>query len=476
MLVREIMINKVPIVDPAYSADDVAKKMLEMEVSYVFVVKGGSLAGVISGFDLHRLVAAGRLDITAEQMMTPRSKLIVVRPNTPLEEVVSILTEKNIMQLPVLDGGEIVGCIDMRTAMKHTSDQAKKLENLVDTFQQAALLIDSMSEGVVVVDRSFCIREFNAAAEKFTGCSAEAVIGRPSSLYRDKDNTVRQVMVSGEAIYGAEVQTNDGKIFLTNNVPIIIDGSVEGVLQTFSDITAIKQVQHQLMKTRDELDRAFSMTLPNCQMEYKMKNTCEYRDIYNAKTGMIEITEVIKEGGYQHVINALKVVADLNDKGIMEVLGIDRCTLVQALIFHDIGKSQPVLNIGQVVDPRRVFEESKEHARRSADIVKTYCEKPEDVTTLIKYHHHSEDELPNDFPDHLLPMLRLMKIIDGLSAGLTRRYSRVGFRVSGSRLMVLEHNTHPTFNRTVEVDLYTGNELVYSEKKVQPIRQEAFPN
>ncbi len=140
--------------------------------------------------------------------------------------------------------------------------------------------------------------------------------------------------------------------------------------------------------------------------------------------------------------------------------------LVQVLIYHDIGKSQPVLNVGQIADPKKLFEPSIMHALRSADIAENYYQKPKDVVTLIRYHHHSEDQLPAEFPSNLLPMLRLLKVIDGLSAGLTRRNCRIGFRVNGSRVTIVENNGHPIYNRTVEVDLYTGQEFVYNGIKL----------
>lgn len=144
-------------------------------------------------------------------------------------------------------------------------------------------------------------------------------------------------------------------------------------------------------------------------MEYKLKNTPEYRDIFLPDEGLIEITEIINDGGYVHVVNALKVTADLNDKGIMALPGIDKDILVQALIFHDVGKSQPLLKIGQIVDPDKVFEDSKKHAERSAEIVRHSYGRPDDVVTLIRYHHHKQDELPDDFPAICSPCGALLK-------------------------------------------------------------------
>jgi len=119
------------------------------------------------------------------------------------------------------------------------------------------------------------------------------------------------------------------------------NGNVVGVIQTFRDITGQEEMRSQLLASRDELDSRLALTLPNSRVEHKLKNTPEYRDVYDPDTGEITITEVIADGGYKHVVNALKVLADLNNKGIMSLLGISKDVLVQSIIFHDLGKSQP---------------------------------------------------------------------------------------------------------------------------------------
>jgi PAS domain S-box-containing protein len=466
---------ELPVVMSDAGPVEIAQEMLKRSASHVMVTNGeGKLIGLVSGFDLRRAVAESKNGLTAVDIMTPRSKLVVAFQDTPVDEVARILTEKQITQMPVVKDEVPVGYLNLSQVLKYTTEKAEKTKDELLHSRQAALLINSMREGVVVVDKDYCIRELNPAAEESSGFSAEALVGRQSKAYMAIDSPVRKVMENGEPLYNVEVQNGMGKVYLTNNVPIMDNGTVEGVLQTFSDITEVKQMHFQLLKTRDELEKAFALTLPNSRVEKKLKSTPEYRDIYNADTGMIEVTEVIEDGGYLHVVNALKVAADLNEKGMMSLLGVDKDTLVQALIFHDVGKSQPVLNVGQVVDPRKVFEQSELHALRSADIVETYYKKPQDVVQLIRYHHHKDEDLPDDFPSHLLPMLRLIRIIDGLSAGLTRRNARVGFRANGSRLTILENNGHPDFNRTVEVDLYTGRQLVYTEKKVDSAKREAL--
>lgn len=75
---------------------------------------------------------------------------------------------------------------------------------------------------------------------------------------------------------------------------------------------------------------------------------------------------------------------------------------------------------------------------------------------LIYYHHHREDELTADFPGCLLPMWRLVCLVDGLSAAITRRHAKLDILVEGSRIIVLEKNPHPYYNGVREIDLLSG--------------------
>ena len=210
-------------------------------------------------------------------------------------------------------------------------------------------------------------------------------------------------------------------------------------------------------KAYKELDEAFALTIPNSRLEKKLKHTKEYKDQYIKETGKIRIIGAIEDGSYRHVVNALKVAADLHSKGVMSVIGFDKDVLVKTIIFHDIGKSQPSLNIGDEVYPKEIFEDGKMHAERSAELaLANYAQEGinEDIYMLIKYHHHNEKELPPDFPSHLLPMYRLFRVIDGISAGLTRRGNTITFDLIGSVLYIKEHSQNPNFRKYYSIDLY----------------------
>lgn len=213
----------------------------------------------------------------------------------------------------------------------------------------------------------------------------------------------------------------------------------------------------KLQDTQNEVETAFSVMLPDHRLEARLKSIVEYMDEYDESTGMIKITGIIEDGCYRHVVNMLKLIADAFKQGLMELPGMNKNTLVQAVIVHDIGKVQPDLKIRDTVDPKGVFERGYLHAFRGASLSKLLYGINDEVYYLIKYHHHTENELPTDFPDYLLPMHRFFRLIDGLSAGITRRGSKVAMKINNTRIYVKEESSFPSYNREIEMDIYTGS-------------------
>ncbi|HHW02155.1 MAG TPA: HD domain-containing protein [Thermoanaerobacterales bacterium] len=213
----------------------------------------------------------------------------------------------------------------------------------------------------------------------------------------------------------------------------------------------------QLTHTLQELEKALANLFADPMIAAKLKSTVEYQDEYDPATGKIKITGVIEEGVYRHVVNILRLLTELWEQGLMELAGMHQDTLVKTAIFHDLGKVQPRLEVGEIVDPKEAFESGKFHAFRSALLARRVYHLGENLVYLIRYHHHREDELPADFPRSLLPMHRLFRLLDGLSAGISRRGSRVNLTVRGTVVQVREESAHPTYNRCLELDLYSGN-------------------
>jgi hypothetical protein len=317
-------------------------------------------------------------------------------------------------------------------------------------------IANNSDEALVMVDTELRVRFLNEQAKAYMRIPGETPVGRhllnELQFFVSKDqrqSVVLEAIQTGGMLRGVRRQTAGGRTLSLNITPVMHGGRAVGAILSATDITPYLEMEQ-------ELDLAFALTLPNSKVEHRLKSIVEYRDTYDPGTGLIEITGVVENGGYRHVVNCLKLFSVLASQGVTKLIGIDKDLLVQALIFHDLGKSQPRLAVGDVVDPRQVFEESTRHAFRSAEMACHFYGVREDGVEIIRYHHHAESALPETFPWRLLPMFRLFQLIDGLSAAMTRGSATARLEMQDCRIKVTEINVRPQYDGTRAIDLYTG--------------------
>src|SRR4051794_23863244 len=111
--VAEILASKgadIYSVDADASVLDAAKQMIEANVGAMLVSVEGRITGIVTERDyLRRVTLEGRGDRDTAVSEIMSSPLIVVGPETSVEECMSLMTEQRIRHLPVAVEGEIVG-------------------------------------------------------------------------------------------------------------------------------------------------------------------------------------------------------------------------------------------------------------------------------------------------------------------------------------------------------------------------------
>lgn len=111
MLAREVMNRMVTAATRETSARDLAVKLLSGMYSGLPVVDGGKVIGVVTEFDLLKAIREGKAlnKIIAEDIMTKDP--ICVEEETHVEEIIKIMTEHNIIRVPVVKNGKLIGVI-----------------------------------------------------------------------------------------------------------------------------------------------------------------------------------------------------------------------------------------------------------------------------------------------------------------------------------------------------------------------------
>jgi CBS domain-containing protein len=123
---------------PEASVLDALKLMAEKEIGALVVMdKKDKVVGIFSERDYARKISIkGKksLDTRVKEVMTPFDKMYTIKPDTPVEDCMVLMTGKHIRHLPVFDGPKFVGLISIGDAVKAQISQKDALINQLSNY------------------------------------------------------------------------------------------------------------------------------------------------------------------------------------------------------------------------------------------------------------------------------------------------------------------------------------------------------
>jgi signal-transduction protein with cAMP-binding, CBS, and nucleotidyltransferase domain len=113
---------------------DMVAQMVDANVGSLLVTVGGRIEGIVTERDyLRRVTLEGRTDKDTPVSEIMTSPLIVVTPETPVEECMAIMTDRRIRHMPVVENGEVIGLVSIGDLVKFQSQQQDfKIQYLTD--------------------------------------------------------------------------------------------------------------------------------------------------------------------------------------------------------------------------------------------------------------------------------------------------------------------------------------------------------
>ena len=128
--------SEVKSVSPDTDTKDAIKLMARSGISSLLVIKNDQVIGIFSDKDFTcKVVAEDRLsqDIPISEVMT--TPVCAVRPDQNIEDAMSIMTDKRIRHLPVMDGEKLVGLVSIgdlvKSIIKEQQDTIEQLEHYI---------------------------------------------------------------------------------------------------------------------------------------------------------------------------------------------------------------------------------------------------------------------------------------------------------------------------------------------------------
>jgi signal-transduction protein with cAMP-binding, CBS, and nucleotidyltransferase domain len=111
-------------IDAEASALDAVRQMVDANIGSLLVTDGDEVTGIVTERDyLRRVAQEGPTDedVTVREIMS--SPLVVVGPETEIDECMAVMTDRRIRHLPVVEEGDVVGIVSIGDVVKFKSKQ-----------------------------------------------------------------------------------------------------------------------------------------------------------------------------------------------------------------------------------------------------------------------------------------------------------------------------------------------------------------
>lgn len=109
--------------------------LAEYKIGALVILDGDKLVGIFSERDYAReIVLKGKSSKTTPISEVMSTNVLTVKPNDTVEQAMSIMSEKHIRHLPVLDGNKVIGMLSIGDLVKETIDYQQRLIKQLESY------------------------------------------------------------------------------------------------------------------------------------------------------------------------------------------------------------------------------------------------------------------------------------------------------------------------------------------------------
>lgn len=109
--------------------------LAEYKIGALVVLEGEKLVGIFSERDYAReVVLKGRSSKTTQISEVMTDKVLSASPNDTVEQAMSLMSEKRIRHLPVIENGKVVGVLSIGDLVKETITYQQNLIKQLESY------------------------------------------------------------------------------------------------------------------------------------------------------------------------------------------------------------------------------------------------------------------------------------------------------------------------------------------------------
>ncbi|MEI8012711.1 MAG: ATP-binding protein [Candidatus Omnitrophota bacterium] len=210
---------------------------LAMPLTDVEVLEAGSVKIVVMALCLIFIFSLGFTSLMA---------VIISRPLREMSVVARAMAAGDFSRKPSVRSRDELG--DLARALTYMSDEVcDKMKTIVREGARLDAVIESMSEGLMVVDEKGGILLMNASLRKFFLISGKVDGRKVPEVIRNSVvvDMVDRLVLGGERLISREVVGTlpEERVFSVNAVQVMAGGKVEGAVLVFHDISALRRLE-----------------------------------------------------------------------------------------------------------------------------------------------------------------------------------------------------------------------------------------
>ena len=109
--------------------------LAEYKIGALVILDGDKLVGIFSERDYAReIVLKGKSSKTTPISEVMSTNVLTVKPNDTVEQAMSIMSDKHIRHLPVLEGNKVIGMLSIGDLVKETIDYQQRLIKQLESY------------------------------------------------------------------------------------------------------------------------------------------------------------------------------------------------------------------------------------------------------------------------------------------------------------------------------------------------------
>ena len=255
-------------------------------------------------------------------------------------------------------------------------------------------IVDSASNGVVMIDTEGTIRIFNQAARKVLAIRKSTLIGQHiSSISEEAWQDMRMILKTGLPQLNKKITIGES-IIIANRTPIAFKGQIIGVLSIFQDISEYEKISSELVSFKQltmQLDAIIESSYDGLYITDGEANTLRVNQAYERISGLKRediigrnMRDLVQEGVLDRSVT-LEVLRLREPVTIMQDIAGDKHVIVTGNPFFDKngGISLVVTNVRDITELNQLHLELEETHKISS----RYQEELEELQKLKDASH-----------------------------------------------------------------------------------------